>query len=118
MLPAVKTWMGRAMVLSKQLQSFAPEIEKLSDLAIFNSGSPVGCVYVDRLVALQDCVARITETGCVVNSVDDGFVDFPHFREGREVYLSWRYDEADIGYWREVDADLEGRNPLDPPGFN
>jgi hypothetical protein len=41
-----------------------------------------------------------------------GLVDFPHWREGREVFLCWRCDEDDIYFWHELDAGYRGRQPL------
>ena len=40
--------------------------------------------------------------------VEDGLVDFPALREGREVHLCWRSGEAKIDYWHEVDAGIAG----------
>ncbi len=38
---------------------------------------------------------------------------FPHMRDGREVYLCWRYGEKEIGYWHETDSGYDGRQSLE-----
>jgi hypothetical protein len=44
--------------------------------------------------------------------VDQGLVDFPHLKEGREVYLCWKHGEEDIRYWHEIDAGFAGRKRI------
>jgi hypothetical protein len=34
-------------------------------------------------------------------------------REGREVYLCWRLDEPEVGYWHEIETGFSGRMPVD-----
>jgi hypothetical protein len=41
-----------------------------------------------------------------------GLLDFPSLRDGREVYLCWKWGEEDIAFWHEVEAGYGGRQPL------
>jgi hypothetical protein len=41
-----------------------------------------------------------------------GLLDFLSLRGGREIYLCWRYGEAEICYWHDLDAGYGGRQPL------
>ena len=64
---------------------------------------------------LRDLGARLdalTALGIEVKNLDDGLVDFPHWRDGRVVYLCWRVEEERIAYWHETDAGFRGRQPL------
>jgi hypothetical protein len=45
---------------------------------------------------------------------DDGLVDFPSTRNGRQVYLCWKLDEPEVGYWHEANEGFAGRRPLTP----
>jgi len=49
----------------------------------------------------------------VLKDVDAGLVDFVGMRNGREVYLCWRYGEEEIGFWHELNAGFSGRQPVD-----
>lgn len=44
---------------------------------------------------------------------DDGLVDFPSIREGRQVYLCWKLGEPDVRYWHEANEGYAGRQPVD-----
>jgi hypothetical protein len=62
---------------------------------------------------LTQGIEKIQETGCVVKDVDEGLVDFPSLRDGREVYLCWKLGEERIAYWHGMEEGFAGRKPLD-----
>jgi|ERR1043166_7931145 hypothetical protein len=41
-----------------------------------------------------------------------GLVDFRARKDGREVYLCWRMDEAEVAHWHELDSGFSGRQKL------
>ncbi len=61
---------------------------------------------------LQEQLKEITDRGILVRDVGRGLVDFPAYREGREVYLCWLHGEARIDYWHETNIGFAGRQPL------
>ena len=61
---------------------------------------------------IQGMVDEITRAGIIVRDVAQGLVDFPHIRDGREVYLCWIGGEESIGYWHETDRGFIHRQPL------
>jgi hypothetical protein len=61
---------------------------------------------------LQSAVDEINAEGITVRDIGQGLVDFPHMREGREVYLCWIKGEARIDYWHETDRGFAHRQPL------
>jgi len=112
-LPRVRELMQRTVAMVGALEEAKQHVEDLAEKGEMNTGSSVGTRYIEGLAQISECVAAIQETGCIVKSIDEGLVDFPHLREGREVYLCWKNGEPDIGYWHEVDAGFAGRTPLD-----
>ena len=61
---------------------------------------------------VQDIMEEIAGRGVVVKNRDEGLVDFPSMRDGREVFLCWVRGEAEIEHWHELDAGFAGRQPL------
>jgi hypothetical protein len=55
---------------------------------------------------------HIQGLGVQIKDFDRGLVDFPHLREGREVFLCWELDEDDIAFWHDIDAGYAGRERL------
>jgi hypothetical protein len=66
----------------------------------------------EEVAGIARCVARIHEVGALVKDLDDGLVDFPATRGGRDVLLCWRLGEDEIGFWHGLDEGFSGRKPL------
>ena len=105
--------------LMRRLLELDAELGELRGRMGSNGGSDLGSrlegiqAEVNEVTAsVQRGVAAITEEGIIVRRVEDGLVDFPALREGREVYLCWRSGETRIDYWHEVDTGFSGRQPL------
>lgn len=63
-------------------------------------------------------LAEITAIGCLFKGFDEGLVDFYALRDDRLVLLCWKYDEAHITHWHDVDAGFQGRQPIDTSDFS
>ena len=77
----------------------------------------------EDIVAAQRDVGRLTQRlqrdlraiagrGIMVRDVDRGLVDFPSYREGREVHLCWVRGEERVSHWHETDTGFVGRQRL------
>lgn len=62
---------------------------------------------------LKRAVESITEAGVLIKDLETGLIDFPTLFHGREVYLCWRMDEADIEHWHGINDGFAGRQPID-----
>ena len=68
---------------------------------------------VDRMGNdVRSMVDDIGEEGIIIRDIGQGLVDFPHMREGREIYLCWIKGEESIGFWHETDRGFIHRQPL------
>ncbi|MCX8214911.1 MAG: DUF2203 domain-containing protein [SAR202 cluster bacterium] len=61
---------------------------------------------------IETAVSDILDQGILVKGVEPGLVDFPHDRDGRQVYLCWREGESGIEFWHDVEVGFAGRRPL------
>jgi hypothetical protein len=81
--------------------------------SIGNGGSKMAGDLLPEFDRLQDAVRQIEDMGMLLKDPDHGLVDFLHRRpDGREVYLCWRYGEAEVRYWHELHAGFAGRQSL------
>lgn len=64
------------------------------------------------LARMNTLLHEIREMGLVVKDVDRGLVDFPHLRDGHEVFLCWELEEDDIEFWHDLDDGYSGRERL------
>ncbi len=89
-----------------------PELESGLRKAIGNGGSQATGELLNLMVRLQRLVERIQGTGVQVKDLEQGLLDFPAEREGRTIFLCWRFGESAIAYWHDIDSGFAGRQPL------
>jgi len=62
--------------------------------------------------AIHKAVDELHAMGVILRDVEYGIVDFPHLRNGREVFLCWKLGEERVRYWHELDTGFNARKPL------
>lgn len=111
-LNEVRAWVVHLSNVKKSIDGKSAEAERLKEKAAENAGSPMGTLYVEELIELQDTLNRIQGQGIVVKDLNRGLIDFPHLKDGREVYLCWELGEEDIQFWHEADEGYAGRRKI------
>src|SRR5262245_34079974 len=51
---------------------------------------------------IEECLTELTELGIEMKDPFTGLVDFPCWKDGREIYLCWKLGESRLGWWHEV----------------
>lgn len=67
-----------------------------------------------HVAAYEQGWREITALGVVVKDPRAGLCDFHGHIDGKLVCLCWRYGEAAVTHYHELDAGFAGRKPLDP----
>jgi hypothetical protein len=97
----------------KRLRSHQPTAEAIAQKAAGNGGgSDSSSYFFEYSQTYGRNLAYLEALGVLVKDIERGLIDFPHWREGREVYLCWQYGEDRIDYWHETDSGYGGRQPL------
>ena len=117
-LPLVRRIMADIVEENDRLQELLPSLKEVRMRARRNPSA------ADELNALRTDVAAIsarlegylkelTQIGCVFKG-PQGLIDFYSMREGRPIFLCWRYGEDEVRYWHELDGGFAGRLELEP----
>ena len=85
----------------------------LSAAAPTNGGGAPGKLVSEGFLAVREALVDLRDREIVLRDLERGLVDFPAFRDGREVYLCWQEGESGIGFWHEPEAGFSGRRPID-----
>jgi len=64
---------------------------------------------------MQEYLEELEKLGIELKDPFTGLVDFRAMMDGREVYLCWRMDEAEVAHWHELDTGFAGRKKLMTP---
>ena len=111
-VPMLQKDMLELKSLRKKLEALGVEMSALFENVHLNGGHPKTPEFLQLSSQFRKVIERINSYGCVIKNIDPGLVDFPHLRDGREVYLCWQFGENEIRYWHDVDAGFAGRQPL------
>jgi hypothetical protein len=77
-----------------------------------NGGGKKAGTFLKDFEIVQQNVRAIDALGIEIKDINTGLIDFWSKRDGREVYLCWRYGEPCVEYWHDIDAGFAGRQPL------
>lgn len=112
LLPLLQKILNEAHHAQRELTRSDEELgRRLTDTG-GDIGGAIAAEMLQHLAAVNDCLHRITAMGIVVKDIGRGLVDFPHLRDGQEVYLCWEMDEDDIEFWHDLDDGYAGRERL------
>jgi hypothetical protein len=117
-LSRLRQWLPRLQTKRRRLDVVQQKLGELSLKAATNGNLLEEEVHstqreVKRLTEeISKLMAKISDLGCEIKDLDQGLVDFPSLRDGREVYLCWRLGEPEVAFWHEPDAGFRGRRPL------
>jgi hypothetical protein len=89
-----------------------PSLEPVLEKIVGNGGNKGTEKLYRALERLRHAVLAVQEHGVLVKDINTGLIDFPALREGKAVFLCWRYGEPRVEYWHDLDAGFTGRAPL------
>ena len=112
-LSAIRPWLDEIQSIRQEILALRPDVWPVVERAAGNGGSPAASKLVKEFERLDTLVHQVLATGTLVKDINLGLLDFPALRDGREVYLCWKWEEDDIEFWHEVDAGYAGRQPID-----
>jgi hypothetical protein len=113
---ALLPMLRRVFKIVQRLRQRAQQTEQRLSKLLRTTGGDVGgesvAAMLRDLTAVNGELTRVQGLGVVIKDIDRGLVDFPHLREGREVFLCWELDEDDIEFWHDLETGYAGRERL------
>ena len=111
-IPELADEISLLKAIRAELAGLQAEITSLMEVVSSNGGSKHTPALLRATAHFQEILERIAARGCHLKGLDPGLVDFPHLRDGKEVYLCWRMGEKEIRYWHEIEDGFAGRQLL------
>jgi hypothetical protein len=112
-LDEVRPLMEEVVCIRMEIQARQPELRPAIQSSVGNGGSAELSKLFVEFERLDVLVQRIHEAGMQIKDLNVGLMDFPAFRQGREVFLCWRYGEDGIELWHELNAGFASRQMID-----
>ncbi|RMG90655.1 MAG: DUF2203 family protein [Chloroflexi bacterium] len=109
LLPRLEPLMKRLLERRARAARMSRELEHLlQDVRIDFGGRLPSALALD-FMEIERLIRQIQSLGCLVKDINVGLVDFLAERNGRDVYLCWRYGEPEVGYFHELHTGYNGR---------
>lgn len=112
LLPQLGPLVGQLLELRAQVTHESRELSGVLGDLRSDIGGPAASHLAVEFEAIETLVARIRSYGCVLKSLEAGLLDFLCERDGRDVFLCWRYGEPSIRYFHELHTGYQGRQSI------
>lgn len=112
LLPDVQRMLQDLLAKKNRIESERKTMQELA-LEEGSEASERGNKKIQELMdEIQRLVGLLEEMGCIVRHIDEGIVDFPALRYGKQVYLCWRLGEPEVAYWHDMENGFDGRSQI------
>lgn len=108
-LEMIRPLVAQILEIRQDIIRRQPEVWPVIERAAGNGGSRTASQLEREFERLDALVHAIQATGAVLKDIDVGLVDFLALRDGREVYLCWKYGEERLAYWHDINTGFSGR---------
>jgi hypothetical protein len=112
-LPSLRPIVAAMLAARERIVAAQPELWPVLEKAASNGGSEKASAVLVDFETVRRSVKAIAGLGIELKDINTGLVDFLAERDGRDVYLCWRYDEPKVAFWHDLEAGFGGRRPLE-----
>lgn len=113
LLEVVRPIVAELVGIGERIRDHQPEIWSAVEKSAGNGGNPALSKLLPDFDRLDTLIHRLQDLGIEVKDIATGLIDFPALRDGRAIYLCWKYNEESIQFWHEMDAGFAGRQLID-----
>ena len=112
LLPKIEPIMDSLLTRRAKAAKMSRNVSELFEDVHVDRGSPILSELTLDFAAIEQMIAELQNYGCVVKDLNVGLLDFLAQKNGREVYLCWRFGEDRIEYYHELHTGFQGRKKL------
>lgn len=113
LLEIVRPMVGELMEIGERIRVRQPEIWSVVEKSAGNGGNPELSKMLPDFDRLDAILHRLQDMDISVKDLAAGLIDFLAVKDGRAIYLCWKYGEGSVQFWHEIEAGFAGRQPID-----
>ncbi len=111
-LPKLRARFSAIQALYSELEPLQADFQKAMSRIRMNGHAPAESGFEAKVLEIQGHLQEIVGAGIEIKDIQRGLVDFPHWRDGEEVFLCWELGEDDLEYWHRIEDGYPGRQRL------
>lgn len=109
LLPTIEPLVAELVDRRGQIVHLSKAIGPALEDEISGVGGPQFSELTQLFTAVQQLIEQIQQHGVVVKDINVGLVDFLANRNGRDVYLCWRYGEPTVTHYHDLNSGYSSR---------
>ena len=113
LLPTLEPIMKQLLTRRARASRLAQQMGDVLGDVRSNVGGPELSTLTQDFAAIERMIYEIQARGVVIKDVNAGLLDFLSERNGRDVYLCWKYGEDRIEFYHELHTGFAGRQPVE-----
>ncbi|MEA2566505.1 MAG: hypothetical protein QOD49_1682 [Actinomycetota bacterium] len=103
----------RLVRLQRAYADVAGHRSSMASSAGGNGGDAGASRWLASSRTAADELSWFRDRAIVVRDIEQGLIDFPGLRGGRQIYLCWRLGEDAVNFWHDRETGFAGRQPLE-----
>lgn len=111
-LPEVRPLMAELLERRAKVVRTRRETIEMIRGADSDFGGRIPSELVREFIRIERLAKQIRGYGCIIRDINTGLLDFLAEREGREVFLCWRFNEPRVAFYHDLHTGFQGRQPL------
>ncbi len=112
LLPRLTVLLELMFTLREETLNLRGEVWPVLEKAANNGGNRKTGELLELFKKFETLLKELNSFECELKGLEEGLIDFPTLRDGRQVYLCWKYGEPEVAYWHDSEAGFAGRQPL------
>ena len=115
LLPELRQILAELRRAVEELERVEPEVAALRRKVRGNGHGVSDGAFTQQQEArekVNQLIGRVRDLDCELKDLRLGLIDFPSLRDGEMVYLCWKPDEPEVGFWHPLDVGFASRQPL------
>lgn len=112
LLPTIEPIMADLLARRARSVRLYQEMEPLLHNLRLDVGGPTLTQLTQDFAHIERQIRQLQALGCVVKDINAGLLDFLAERDGRDVYLCWRYGEPEISHYHDLHMGYNDRQPV------
>ena len=102
----------RIHALYEEMEGLRVDFDRVQRVIAMNGHAPKTLVFEACAATLKEMVQEIIDAGIEIKDIERGLVDFPHMRNGEEVFLCWELADDSLEYWHYIEDGYMGRTKI------
>jgi len=116
-LDEVESYLPQIKSISSRLNVIHGTISMLSNVRI-NNGTQNFVIglkkdYYKAQYDYHNCLEELSNLGCIIKHIHNGYIDFASFLDGRRIYYCWRIGESGIKYYHPTKINCDNRRKIE-----